>query len=159
MPARSSARSSSSASSTTCRGRISTSPASPGRRRTRRPCPRARPRGACACSTGWCATGTRAEGGGLKAGMTEYSFYQLLRTPLEAALPRILEKVRELDLRAVVVVGSETRIESLSQALWTYDPASFLAHGSAKDGHAGDQPIWLTDRDENPNGAAVVVLA
>ncbi|MBV8170120.1 MAG: DNA polymerase III subunit chi, partial [Alphaproteobacteria bacterium] len=35
--------------------------------------------------------------------MTEYSFYQLLRTPLEAALPRILEKVRELDLRAVVV--------------------------------------------------------
>ena len=91
--------------------------------------------------------------------MTEYSFYQLLRTPLEAALPRILEKVRELDLRAVVVVGSETKIESLSQALWTYDPASFLAHGSAKDGHAGDQPIWLTDRDENPNGAAVVVLA
>ncbi|MBV8167225.1 MAG: DNA polymerase III subunit chi, partial [Alphaproteobacteria bacterium] len=70
-----------------------------------------------------------------------------------------LEKVRELDLRAVVVVGSETKVESLSQALWTYDPASFLAHGSAKDGHAGDQPIWLTDRDENPNGAAVVVLA
>jgi DNA polymerase-3 subunit chi len=91
--------------------------------------------------------------------MTEYSFYQLLRTPLEAALPRILEKVRELDLRAVVVVGSETMVESLSQALWTYDPASFLAHGSARDGHAGDQPIWLTDRDENPNGAAVVVLA
>ncbi len=91
--------------------------------------------------------------------MTEYSFYQLLRTPLEAALPRILEKVRELDLRAVVVVGSETTVESLSQALWTYDPASFLAHGSARDGHAGDQPIWLTDRDENPNGAAVVVLA
>ena len=91
--------------------------------------------------------------------MTEFSFYQLLRTPLEQALPRILEKVRELDLRAVVVVGSEQRVESLSQALWTYDPASFLAHGSARDGHAGDQPIWLTDRDENPNGAAVVVLA
>ncbi len=91
--------------------------------------------------------------------MTEFSFYQLLRTPLEHALPRILEKVRELDLRAVVVVGSETKVESLSQALWTYDPASFLAHGSAKDGHAGDQPIWLTDCDENPNGAAVVVLA
>jgi DNA polymerase-3 subunit chi len=91
--------------------------------------------------------------------VTEFSFYQLLRTPLEHALPRILEKVRELELRAVVVVGSETKVESLSQALWTYDPASFLAHGSARDGHAGDQPIWLTDRDENPNGAAVVVLA
>jgi DNA polymerase-3 subunit chi len=90
--------------------------------------------------------------------MTEYSFYQLLRTPLEQALPKILEKVRELGLNAVVVLGSEARVESLSQILWSYDPASFLAHGSARDGHPGDQPIWLTDRDENPNGAAVVVL-
>lgn len=91
--------------------------------------------------------------------MTEFSFYQLLHTPLEQALPKILEKVRALELRAVVVVGSEARVETLNQALWTYDPASFLAHGSARDGHPGDQPIWLTDRDENPNGAAVVVLA
>jgi DNA polymerase-3 subunit chi len=90
--------------------------------------------------------------------MTEYSFYQLLRTPLEQALPKILEKVRELGLNAVVVLGSEARVENLSQILWSYDPASFLAHGSARDGHPGDQPIWLTDRDENPNGAAVVVL-
>ena len=91
--------------------------------------------------------------------MTEFSFYQLLHTPLEQALPKILEKVRELDLRAVVVVGSDARIDSLSRALWSYDPASFLAHGSARDGYPGDQPIWLTERDENPNGAAVVVLA
>jgi DNA polymerase III subunit chi len=91
--------------------------------------------------------------------MTEYSFYQLLHTSLEQALPRILERVRALDLRAVVVVGSEARADALSQALWTYDPASFLAHGTARDGHPGDQPIWLTERDENPNGAAVVVLA
>jgi DNA polymerase-3 subunit chi len=91
--------------------------------------------------------------------MTEFSFYQLLHTPLEQALPKILEKVRELDLRAVVVVGSEARIDSLSRALWSYDPATFLAHGSARDGYPGDQPIWLTERDENPNGAAVVVLA
>jgi len=91
--------------------------------------------------------------------VTEFSFYQLLRTPLEQALPKILEKVRELELNAVVVLGSPTRIETLSHALWTYDPASFLAHGSARDGDAAEQPIWLTDRDENPNGAAVVVLA
>ena len=91
--------------------------------------------------------------------MAEFSFYQLLRTPLEQALPKILEKVRELGLNAVVVLGSEARVDSLSQILWTYDPASFLAHGSARDGDPGDQPIWLTDRDENPNGAQVVVLA
>ena len=91
--------------------------------------------------------------------MTEFSFYQLLRTPLEQALPKILEKVRELDLRAVVVLGSEGRVETLSQVLWTYDPGAFLAHGSARDGYPGEQPIWLTALDENPNGAEVVVLA
>jgi DNA polymerase-3 subunit chi len=91
--------------------------------------------------------------------VAEFSFYQLLRTPLEQALPKILEKVRELELNAVVVLGSAARVETLSQVLWTYDPASFLAHGSARDGDAGEQPIWLTDQDENPNGAQVVVLA
>jgi len=91
--------------------------------------------------------------------MTEFSFYQLLHTSLEQALPKILEKVRELDLRAVVVVGSGARVDSLSQVLWTYDPATFLAHGTARDGHPGDQPIWLTEHDENPNGAEVVVVA
>ena len=90
--------------------------------------------------------------------MAEFSFYQLLRTPLETALPKILERVRGLGLRAVVVASSEARVESLNGALWTYDPASFLAHGSARDGLAGEQPIWLTERDENPNGAEVVVL-
>ena len=52
--ARSRRRSSCSASSTTCPGRISTSPAPPWARRRARST-RAGPRaGACACSTGWC---------------------------------------------------------------------------------------------------------
>lgn len=90
--------------------------------------------------------------------MTDFSFYHLLRTPLEAVLPKLLEKLRELDFRVVVVAGSEARVETLNGVLWTYDPASFLAHGSARDGHAADQPIWLTHVDENPNGARAVVL-
>jgi DNA polymerase-3 subunit chi len=90
--------------------------------------------------------------------MTDISFYHLTTTRLEVALPKLLERVRGLDLRAVVIAGSEPRVEALTDLLWTYDPASFLAHGSAKDGFAAEQPIWLTDRDENPNGAEVVVL-
>src|SRR5437764_1025165 len=49
-PAASSAPSSCSALSITCPGRISTSPALPGRKRTRRPCRKAPPRLAFACS-------------------------------------------------------------------------------------------------------------
>jgi DNA polymerase-3 subunit chi len=90
--------------------------------------------------------------------MTEVGFYHLTRTPLERALPKLLERVLAGGMRAVVVAGSAERVEALNAALWTYEQLSFLPHGSAKDGLAEDQPIWLTTEDENPNGASVLVL-
>ena len=90
--------------------------------------------------------------------MTEVRFYHLTRTPLEGALPRMLAKVVERAQRAVVIAGSEERVEALNARLWTYRDRSFLPHGSAKDGHAEDQPIWLTAADENPNGSQVLFL-
>jgi DNA polymerase-3 subunit chi len=90
--------------------------------------------------------------------VTEVSFYHLLTRPLEWALPRLLEKIRERGGRAVVMAGSADRVEWLNQQLWTFEPGSFLPHGSASDGEAADQPIWLTARDENPNGAVFLLL-
>jgi DNA polymerase-3 subunit chi len=90
--------------------------------------------------------------------MAEIGFYHLLATPLERALPRLLERARAGGYRIVVRAASSERIEHLSAFLWTYDEASFLAHGSAKDGNAAHQPIWLSERAENPNGAAMLVL-
>jgi DNA polymerase-3 subunit chi len=60
--------------------------------------------------------------------------------------------------RAVVMASSEERVTALDTALWTYDDRAFLPHGTTKDGHAEDQPVWLTVREENPNGAKVVFL-
>jgi DNA polymerase-3 subunit chi len=90
--------------------------------------------------------------------VTEIRFYHLQRKPLERALPELLEKVLERGWRAVVMAGSEERVEALNGLLWTYGDRSFLPHGSARDGFAGEQPIWLTVEDENPNGAHVLVL-
>ncbi len=90
--------------------------------------------------------------------MTEIGFYHLTRTPLERALPRLLEKVLASGLRAVVRAGSDERVEFLNGALWTYQPASFLPHGSPRDGEAAAQPVWLTTAEENPNGATILVL-
>jgi DNA polymerase-3 subunit chi len=90
--------------------------------------------------------------------MTEVGFYHLTRTPLERALPKLLERVLAGGMRAVVVSGSAERVEALNAALWTYEQLSFLPHGSVKDGQAEDQPIWLTTEDDNPNGANVLVL-
>jgi DNA polymerase-3 subunit chi len=90
--------------------------------------------------------------------MTDIGFYHLQRMPLERALPKLLEKVLQQGLRAVVIAGSEERVEALNTTLWTYEQDSFLPHGSARDGNAAAQPIWLTAEDENPNDASVLVL-
>src|ERR1700676_5571536 len=90
--------------------------------------------------------------------MAEIGFYHLLSTPLERALPRLLERARAQGHTIVVRAASSERIEHLNALLWTYDDASFLPHGSARDGNPASQPIWLTDRPENPNEAAMLVL-
>jgi DNA polymerase-3 subunit chi len=90
--------------------------------------------------------------------VAEIGFYHLLTTSLERALPRLLERARAQGYRIVVRAASADRVEHLNAALWTYDEASFLPHGSARDGHAALQPIWLTDGDDNPNAATMLVL-
>ena len=90
--------------------------------------------------------------------MAEVGFYHLSSMPLERALPRLLERARAHGHPIVVRCGSSERVAQLDAILWTYDEASFLPHGSARDGDAAAQPIWLTERDENPNRATMLVL-
>jgi DNA polymerase-3 subunit chi len=90
--------------------------------------------------------------------VAEIGFYHLLTTPIERALPRLLERARALGYRIVVRAASSERVEHLNTLLWTWDEASFLAHGSARDGNPASQPIWLSDGQDNPNGATMLVL-
>ena len=90
--------------------------------------------------------------------MTEISFYHLERSPLEAALPKLLEKTLAAGKRALVLASSEERVESLAQVLWTYDPGSWLPHGTAKDGNPEDQPIWLSTEPESANKATFLFM-
>ncbi|MEM7025495.1 MAG: DNA polymerase III subunit chi [Pseudomonadota bacterium] len=92
------------------------------------------------------------------AGQTDVGFYHLTRSALEPALGRLLERVLENDLRAVVRASSAERVESLNRALWQFGRDSFLPHGTRSDGHVEEQPVFLTDGDENPNGSGVLVL-
>jgi len=89
---------------------------------------------------------------------TKAGFYHLTRSPLEQALPRLLERARSAGHKVVVMAGSPERVASLDALLWTFDPASWLPHGAAKDGDAALQPILITDADENPGQADMLVL-
>src|SRR5205085_678425 len=90
--------------------------------------------------------------------MAEIGFYHLLSMPLERALPRLLERACAQGHRIVIRAASPERVEHLNALLWTYDEASFLPHGSPRDGNPTSHPIWLSDRAENPNQASMLIL-
>lgn len=87
--------------------------------------------------------------------MTDILFYHLERQPLERVLPQLLERTLERGWRAVIETDSDDRVEALSAMLWTYTEEGFLPHGTARDGHAEEQPVWITASNENPNRAVV----
>ena len=89
--------------------------------------------------------------------MTEIAFYHLQQKRLEEALPQLLEKALERGLRAVVLAESAERVGALDNLLWTYRRDGFLPHGARADGRAAAQPVYLTETEENPNGAALLV--
>lgn len=90
--------------------------------------------------------------------MTEIAFYHLETVQLEHVLPKLLEKTLVAGKRAMVLLSTEKQVEYLNGFLWIYDAQSWLPHGSANDGSAENQPIWLSNIDENSNKAEFLFL-
>ena len=88
--------------------------------------------------------------------MTEIGFYHLTRTGAEHALPLLLNRTLAAGQRAVVRSPDAARIGQIDAVLW--ESADFLPHGTAADGDADIQPIWLTTEDAAPNGAKFLFL-
>lgn len=87
--------------------------------------------------------------------MTDVLFYHLTESTLEEALPALLERSLDRGWRAVVQTGSEERRDTLDVHLWTWRDDAFLAHGTDMEPHVEHQPVLLTTRAENPNGAHI----
>jgi DNA polymerase-3 subunit chi len=91
--------------------------------------------------------------------LPEVWFYHLVRQPLDNVLPVLLEKAVARGVRIVVQLGAPERVDALDDRLWTYSEESFLPHGSARDGEAEQQAVYLTTGDENPNRATMRIFA
>src|ERR1700733_11111465 len=90
--------------------------------------------------------------------MTEVLFYHLQGQPLDRVLPTLLERSLDRGWRVVVQSSSEECVEALDVQLWVFRDDSFLPHGTHKETSAAEQPILITIKDDNPNGAAVRFL-
>lgn len=89
--------------------------------------------------------------------MADIQFYHL-NTPLERVLPKLLEKSYQGGFKTRVKMASEEKAEWMNGMLWTYNPDSFLPHGTSNDGDGANQPIYLTAANDNPNEANLMVV-
>jgi len=88
--------------------------------------------------------------------MSDIGFYHLTRTGPDAALPALLGRTLKAGERAVVRCSGAERVAAVDAALW--EDAEWLPHGTAALGDASLQPIWITERDEAPNGGRYLFL-
>ncbi len=87
--------------------------------------------------------------------MSEILFYHLESQPLERVLPVLVEKSLERGWKVVVETSSDERAEAIDNMLWTYRDDSFLPHARAGGSEDAVQPVLITTRPHNPNGAQV----
>lgn len=89
---------------------------------------------------------------------TDIRFYHLTDTPLERALPQLLEKAYGGKFRTLVKTADAESAKAMDSLLWAYDEASFLPHGLATDKAAAEHPILITFTHENTHGATLLAV-
>ncbi|MDR1366029.1 MAG: DNA polymerase III subunit chi [Holosporales bacterium] len=90
----------------------------------------------------------------------KYVFYETFPgVAVDRICAALLEKAFGAETRAVVFSPFIERIRALDSLLWTFRPGSFVPHGSSESASQPvAQPIWLTDKQENPNNAQILML-
>ena len=86
-------------------------------------------------------------------------FYHLTRDPAEKLVPMLASKSLDVGKRLLLLAPDEAHCAALSDALWSAEPASFLAHDFAGSERQADQPILISDQCEPANGASYIILS
>ena len=88
---------------------------------------------------------------------TEYWFYHLEASPVEAVLPNLLEKTLDRGWRALVRLP-KSEMKAMDEHLWTFRDESFLPHGREDEPMAAYQPVVLSDALTSADGFDAVFL-
>ncbi len=90
--------------------------------------------------------------------MTEVRFYHLQKQTVEQALPLIISKAYQTGKNIIVRISEEKEISKINDILWSFSSESFLPHGSCMEDNQDKQPIYITNKGDNPNNADIVFL-
>jgi DNA polymerase-3 subunit chi len=88
----------------------------------------------------------------------EINFYHVLAGNLVPSVVRLLEKVYVSQQRCIFFSPLEERLKIVDKTLWTFSTHSFIPHGDMRFGFGDRQPIYFTNRIENPNNANVLIM-
>jgi len=88
----------------------------------------------------------------------EINIYHVLEGNLVSSVIRLLEKVYSSGKRCVFYSPIDERVKTIDKTLWTFSTNAFVPHGDRTVGFPEQQPIYLTDRIENPNNADALVI-
>ena len=84
-------------------------------------------------------------------------FYHLTHSPLEQALPMLLEKALGAGWRIEVRGKDAARMDWLDQKLWLGREEDFMPHGTAGGAHDALQPVLLTTAPSDANKATCLM--
>jgi DNA polymerase-3 subunit chi len=88
---------------------------------------------------------------------TAVRFYHLLSSPLDKALPKLMEAAYQNGVKTLIH-GREDQVETLDRAIWTYHPGKFIPHGTDRDPYPDEQPICLSTGFTPINDATLLVI-
>ena len=90
--------------------------------------------------------------------MADVRFYHIERSTLDQVLPSIALKAWQSGKKVMVLVSNKKESSRLNDLLWTFHPNVFLPHGMAEEKHSERQPVLLTDKSDNLNGAEILIM-
>lgn len=70
----------------------------------------------------------------------------------------LLERAYSGGYRILLTAATDAHVEQLNQLLWTYDPDSFLPHGSSNEENQQEQPVLLSTGIEALNSANLLMV-
>ncbi len=86
------------------------------------------------------------------------NLYQTSSQQLPKSFCQILEKCFYSEYNSLVLMQDLDLMQVLDKSLWTYSKKHFLAHATMNDPEPQKQPIFITNKIENPNDSRILVF-